>query len=264
VIVLSDHGARTSHGGICINEWLIKHGYLVLRSGPDSERRLSPEMIDWSRSRAWSDGGYYARIFINVQGREPQGIVSNSDYEALRNELIDCIAAIPDENGKPMENLIYKPEQIYQCCRNCPPDLLVYFDGLSRRSIGSVGTGTLHRSGNDTGPDDANHDPEGIFIAARMADLRKGRRIAKYIGDASCLDITPTILHEFGLSAPAEMTGKVINLDPKEGVINPEFSSLVPKTGNSADRYLKPSAGQGYTQEEEEIIKARLRDLGYI
>jgi adenylyl-sulfate kinase len=264
VIVLSDHGARTSHGGICINEWLIKHGYLVLRSGPDSERRLSPEMIDWSRSRAWSDGGYYARIFINVQGREPQGIVSNSDYESLRNELIDCIAAIPDENGKPMENLIYKPEQIYQCCRNCPPDLLVYFDGLSRRSIGSVGTGTLHRSGNDTGPDDANHDPEGIFIAARMADLRKGRRIAKYIGDASCLDITPTILHEFGLSAPAEMTGKVINLDPKEGVINPEFSSLVPKTGNSADRYLKPSAGQGYTQEEEEIIKARLRDLGYI
>ena len=87
--------------------------------------------------------------------------------------------------------------------------------------------GTLHRSGNDTGPDDANHDPEGIFIAARMADLRKGRRIARYIGDASCLDITPTILHEFGLSAPAEMTGKVINLDPKEGVINPEFSSLV-------------------------------------
>ncbi len=263
VLVLSDHGARTSHGGICINEWLIKHGYLVLRNGLDSECRLSPEMIDWSRSRAWSDGGYYARIFINVQGREPQGIVSNSDYESLRNELIDCIAAIPDENGKPMENRIYKPEQIYQCCRNCPPDLLVYFDGLSRRSIGSVGSGTLHRSGNDTGPDDANHDPEGIFIAARMADLRKGRRIAKYIGDASCLDITPTILHELGLAAPAEMNGKVINLDPREGVINPEFSSIVPKTGSSADD-LRPSAGQGYTQEEEEIIKERLRDLGYI
>ena len=195
---------------------------------------------------------------------KPQGIVSNSDYESLRNELIACIAAIPDENGKPMENRIYKPEQIYRCCRNCPPDLLVYFDGLSRRSIGSVGSGTLHRSGNDTGPDDANHDPEGIFIAARMADLRKGRRIAKYIGDASCLDITPTILHEFGLSAPVEMTGKIINLGPKEGVINPEFSSLAPKTGSSEDQYLRPSAGQGYTQEEEQIIKARLRDLGYI
>ena len=73
VLVLSDHGARTSHGGICINEWLIKHGYLVLRNGLDSECRLGPEMIDWSRSRAWSDGGYYARIFINVQGRETAG-----------------------------------------------------------------------------------------------------------------------------------------------------------------------------------------------
>jgi hypothetical protein len=60
------------------------------------------------------------------------------------------------------------------------------------------------------------------------------------------------------------MTGKVISLDPKEGVINPEFSSLVPKTGSSAGYSLSPPAGQGYTQEEEQIIKARLRDLGYI
>ena len=52
VLVLSDHGARTSHGGICINEWLIEHGYLVLRRGLDSECRLGPEMIDWSCSRA--------------------------------------------------------------------------------------------------------------------------------------------------------------------------------------------------------------------
>ena len=110
-------------------------------------------MIDWSRSRAWSDGGYYARIFINVEGREPHGTVSSSDYERFRDELAACLAAIPDENGNPMDNRILKPEQIYQCCSNCPPDLLVYFDGLSRRSIGSVGGGAAlsvrkrHRTG---------------------------------------------------------------------------------------------------------------------
>ncbi len=264
VIVLSDHGARTSHGGICINEWLIEHGYLVLRTEPNSECRLTPDMIDWSRSRAWSDGGYYARIFINVQGREPRGIIPISDYESFRDKLIAHIATISDENGRPMENRIYKPEQIYKSCRNVPPDLLVYFDGLSRRSIGSVGTGTLHRSENDTGPDDANHDPEGIFIAVRMADLRKGTGISKNIRDTSYLDITPTILHEFGLSVPSEMTGRIINLNPEEAVMNREFNGFVTNPGGSAVQGSVTSVQSGYTQEEEQIIKARLRELGYI
>lgn len=260
VIVLSDHGARTLHGGICINEWLIKNSYLALRAEPDSECAIAPEMIDWSRSRAWSDGGYYARIFINVEGREPHGTVSSSDYERFRDELAAGLAAIPDENGNPMDNRILKPEQIYQCCSNCPPDLLVYFDGLSRRSIGSVGGGALYRFGNDTGPDDANHDPEGIFIGARMVDLRSGRRIGRLVQDASCLDITPTILDEFGISAPNDMAGRVINLGGQEDFINSELPNLHLKAGDSASG----ATIEGYTQEEEEIIKARLKDLGYI
>jgi predicted AlkP superfamily phosphohydrolase/phosphomutase len=43
--------------------------------------------VDWSQTKVWGAGGYYARIFLNVKGREPEGTVAMADYEALRDEL---------------------------------------------------------------------------------------------------------------------------------------------------------------------------------
>jgi len=42
--------------------------------------------VDWSKTRAWGDGGYYGRLFMNVRGREPQGTIDPSDYEAKRDQ----------------------------------------------------------------------------------------------------------------------------------------------------------------------------------
>ena len=124
---------------------------------------------------------------------------------------------------------------------------------MSQRYIasGSSDFAPIGRFGNDTGPDDANHDPEGIFIGARMVDLRSGRRIGRRVEDASCLDITPTILDEFGLSAPNDMAGRVINIGGQEDFINSELPNLHLKAGDSASG----TTIEGYTQEEEEIIK---------
>ena len=176
VMVVSDHGARSSVGGVCINEWLIRNGFLVLRQSPCAETPLTSDMVDWSRTTAWSEGGYYARIFLNVKGREPEGIVEPSQYEELRGELATRLQQMTDENGETFANRVLEPQEIYQVCRNVPPDLMVYFDGLSRRSIGTVGHGEILRPANSTGLDDANHDPEGIFISARMSDLRSGTK----------------------------------------------------------------------------------------
>ena len=56
------------------------------RSRP-SPTRLTPDLIDWSRTVAWGEGGYYCRLFLNVEGREPQGVVAPDDYERVRSEL---------------------------------------------------------------------------------------------------------------------------------------------------------------------------------
>jgi len=86
VMVFSDHGAQKMDGGIAINEWLINEGYLVLEEKPNGIVPLEKVKVNWAKTRAWGSGGYYGRIFLNVQGREPQGIIPPSEYGTRRRE----------------------------------------------------------------------------------------------------------------------------------------------------------------------------------
>ena len=71
LLVVSDHGAQPLKGSFAINEWLVEKGWLRLRRYPGSPTALDPEMVDWPRTLAWADGGYYGRIYLNLKGREP-------------------------------------------------------------------------------------------------------------------------------------------------------------------------------------------------
>jgi predicted AlkP superfamily phosphohydrolase/phosphomutase len=160
------------------------------------------DMIDWDHTTAWGEGGYYSRVFINVEGREPQGKVPAGEYDAFREELIKRLEAIEDEKGQCINKKAFKPEVIYWEVRNIPPDLVVHLGNLDWRSAGSVGVGSIHLFENDTGPDDANHAQEGIFIW----DREPGR--ARVSEVASIYDIAPTILDYLGLDIPSEMIGR--------------------------------------------------------
>lgn len=181
VLVVSDHGAQRMEGGIGINEWLIREGYLVLREYPKRPVRLGElideGLVDWSRTVAWGEGGYYGRLFLNVAGREPQGIVPPERYNEVRQELAQGLVAIPDQGGRPLGTRVLFPEELYREVNGIPPDLIVYFGDLRWRSIGTVGWGRIHFQENDTGPDDANHAPHGIFIAYPKLDSHGERSI---------------------------------------------------------------------------------------
>lgn len=259
VLVVSDHGVRTMQGGVCINEWLMENGFLHLKEKPGADRAVTPDIIDWERTTAWSEGGYYARIFLNVKGREPHGVIGSSEYEQFRDGLAERLLAMKGDRGEPLANRVLKPEHVYRDCRNVPPDLIVYFDDLNRRSIGTVGHGAILVSGNDQGTDDANHDPDGIFVMTRMADLRSGRAAGKQVWGASCIDVTPTILHEYGLPIPSGVGGRIIHASQEE-LPGPTERSAAPAV-TSCTTVREP---QGYTREEEETIKKRLTELGYL
>lgn len=262
VMVVSDHGARSSLGGVCINEWLISNGFLVLRQFPCTETPLTADLVDWSRTTAWSEGGYYARIFLNVKGREPEGIVEPSQYEALRGELASRLRQMTDENGERLANCVLKPQEIYWVCLNVPPDLMVYFDGLSRRSIGTVGRCEILRPADSTGLDEANHDPQGIFIFTRLSDLRRGIRRGKRVEKVSCLDITPTILREFDVPIPPDLRGSPVDIDGI-GATAKADDPLPLCLCQQARPSVEPEA-VGFTPEEEEMVKKRLMELGYV
>ena len=197
VLIVSDHGAKRMDGGICINEWLRQHDYLTLKARPQGITPFSPDLVDWHRTQAWGEGGYYGRIFLNVKGREPLGTISPQDYEKVRDELKARLEAIVDETGENIGTRVFKPEEVYRECRNIAPDLGVYFGNLYWRSVGSIGYNSIYTYENDTGPDDCNHAQMGIFVLKSPQCEETGLVPAKHLSD-----VAPLVLEELGIAAP--------------------------------------------------------------
>ncbi len=205
VLVVSDHGARPMQGAICVNEWLAQEGYLVLEQEPQGPTAFSEAAVDWSRTRAWGEGGYYCRLSLNVAGREPQGIVAPEEVEQLLDELTARLTAVPGPDGRPIGTRAFRPRELWREQRRIPPDLIVYFGDLGWRSNGSLGHGRHWTFDNDTGPDDANHDRDGICIVTGPG-VPAGRR-----EDMTIYDIAPTILAQAGLPVEEAMRGRVLS-----------------------------------------------------
>jgi predicted AlkP superfamily phosphohydrolase/phosphomutase len=237
VLVVSDHGARRLDGGFCVNEWLIRQGLLVLNSYPETVTPFAKLDVNWDRTRVWSEGGYYARVFFNVKGREPRGVIEPAEYERFRDEVKDLFEATTDASGQPLGTLVFKPEEVYRAVRRVAPDLIVHFGGLGWRSIGGVGYPVLHLLENDTGPDDCNHAQHGSFILAASNNPLQGE-----IEGAHLLDIAPTLLELGGYDIPDSMQGR----------------SLV------AGQAARLAVGADYSPDAEQIVRDRLSGLGYI
>ena len=237
VVVMSDHGAQRLEGGFCVNEWLVRQGLLVLNEYPKEVTPFNKLDVNWEKTRVWSEGGYYARVFFNVKGREPSGTVDRADYESFRDEVKAMLEATVDDEGNPLGTLVMKPEDVYRTVRNVAPDLIVHFGGLLWRSIGGVGYPTVHIQENDTGPDGCNHAQFGSFILAAPNSPLQGE-----LQGARLLDVAPTLLELAGYDIPPSMQGTSI---------------LAGKTLVSAN-------GGGLSQDDEETIRERLSGLGYI
>lgn len=206
VLVVSDHGTAGMKGAFCVNEWLIREGYLVLKNYQEKVTDLDKCEVDWGRTKAWGWGGYYARIFLNVEGREQSGVIPPEEYDNVREELRMKLMQIRGPNGEAFDTKVYTPEELYGQCDGDKPDLMVYFDNLYWRSAGTIGHNALYLSENDTGPDDSVHWYDGIFI---LYNKRKNDH-GTSLGGMSIYDVAPTILDLMGIRVPLDMQGRVI------------------------------------------------------
>ncbi|HRY28451.1 MAG TPA: alkaline phosphatase family protein [Elusimicrobiota bacterium] len=201
VLLASDHGSKRMNGCFCVNEWLLREGYLKLKRYPEKPTPIESCDVDWPRTRAWGWGGYYARIFINVKGREPAGAVSRRDYEPLRRKLARAFRGLRGPGGEGWKNQVLLSDKSW---RGQPPDLLVYLDDLGHRSAGTLGHNGLYLRENDTGPDDAVHARNGFFWLGGTDVPLRGRRKIRII------DIAPTVLKLLGHPLPRTLRGKSI------------------------------------------------------
>ena len=89
ICLVSDHGGTPNqYRAIEIDEVLEEAGFLVYKE-EDGKRT-----VDWSRTRAASVG--LVHVFINLEGREPEGIVSPADYKDTQLEIIAALHAYTD------------------------------------------------------------------------------------------------------------------------------------------------------------------------
>ncbi len=206
IIVASDHGARALKGCFCINEWLIREGWLVLRDDATAvtlqPKPLKPDQVDWSRTRAWAEGGYYARVFLNVIDREPYGCIPPAHYESERAALRAAFMGVCGPDGNAWQNRVETPQALYRAVRGEAPDLLAIFDDLNVRALATVGGDSLFASGDDRGADGCNHDWDGIFVSAGPGVTARGE-----LQTCDIYDVGASVLALLGIDKPLDWLG---------------------------------------------------------
>jgi predicted AlkP superfamily phosphohydrolase/phosphomutase len=208
LMIISDHGFSSFRYGVDLNRWLEENGYLKLKNGNREEKYLAA--IDWSQTRAYAIG--LTGIFLNIKGRESQGIVNaNGQAEQLRTEIAERLRELTDssKDGQRAIKQIYNALQVYNGpYKNEAPDLIVGYNKGYRASwetaIGQVTDKIFHDNTKAWSGDhciDYSLVP-GVLFCNRKIEDDKPR----------LMDIGPTALEMFGVSAPKYMDGKSLKI----------------------------------------------------
>ncbi len=203
IIVMSDHGFANFSRQFNLNTWLRKNGYIR----PASCKSLLADRrhpVDWRHTKAYGLG--INALYLNLAGRERDGIVTDGQRDALLDEISEKLLAFRDPlNGKQVIAGVYRTDRVYSGpCTPQAPDLIVGYRRGYRASWGTA-LGDMHESvisDNDSAWSadhctDVNEVP-GVIFSNRPV-LRE---------NPALVDLAPTILGEFGLPTPTTMTGR--------------------------------------------------------
>ena len=213
-VVCSDHGFSSFRKGVNINTWLVKNGYMKLKGQDDPRYNLRDLFgggdffvnVDWSGTRAYSLG--LGLIFINLAGREAQGIVSpGEEYESLVSEIAENFKNFLDpEDGVRVVSNIYPGRQVYSGQRlDEAPDLVVGFNRNYRVSwqtaLGGVPSEIIEYNMEKWSGDHCSVDRDlipGVLLVNRKIERK----------NPDLRDIAPTALKYLDCPVPEEYEGQ--------------------------------------------------------
>lgn len=165
-----------------------------------------PQGMDWQNTKAYFCLGGGESIFINSKRRFADGIVSDEEYEKLRDGIIAGISGIKDPaTGKPVVEKAHKREELFTgSALHDAPDIVLHLgDGYANNdSADSANILT------DVKKDEmfvGEHRLKGIFIA--YGDSIKPNRAPQSF---SILDIAPTLLYRLGAPVPPDFDGRIL------------------------------------------------------
>ncbi|MBM4268405.1 MAG: hypothetical protein FJ144_17640 [Deltaproteobacteria bacterium] len=203
VVVMSDHGFQPFTRKVHLNSWLRDNGYLVLKDGKKTGQIATGD-VDWSKTKAFGIG--FNALYLNVQGREAEGIVPPSGTDALLEEIGDKLEAWRDGDRQVVRKA-HRGSQIYSGDRAAEaPDLVVGYDiGYGASDESTLGEIVEPEIEDNLSRWSGNHlmDPE-VVPGVLLANRKLGRT------GYSLPDVTATLLTHYGVPLPEGMEGKDI------------------------------------------------------
>jgi predicted AlkP superfamily phosphohydrolase/phosphomutase len=215
---------------------------------------LSMRDIDWARSRAYSLSGS-GQIWVNVTGREPQGIVRpGEEYQRLRDEIIEKLKGLvhPD-TGERVDARVFAKEEIYRGKHLGDLPDIIFLPEENKYMLSSRMTFIGPRIFVEDMAFRGYHRMDGILMIIGATIRRRVR-----IEGAHIMDLAPTILYLMGRKIPDDMDGRVLSEIFEEEFLKNNAIEFV-------DQQDHEEVGSPVMSEEDErSVVERLKGLGYI
>jgi predicted AlkP superfamily phosphohydrolase/phosphomutase len=219
-IMISDHACGAVKKDFQPNTWLKKLGLLHVKPEVDGKKRkYDADDIDWSRTKAytsWNPG-----IFINLKGREPNGIVEYNEYEKLRDFIIAELKKLKDPEGNQYTHIADRVENIYKGDYGWyagDVQFCGYRDSSGIKVPGKKNDGLYQINFGGFGRDEAIWDNpmrhftgfHGNALTSFIAvgpGIKKNNDVSK---GGHMMNVMPTIMHMYGLTPPSNFEGRIM------------------------------------------------------
>ena len=295
IFVMSDHGFGPLKGKLFVNKWLADNGFLnyhnvkrrsfllknrltsVLKwipgrldisnltkklpvKGSGSEENGVNDLlacIDWSRTKAYSASNTEQGIYINLSGRESEGIVQpGKDYERVRDTIIEKLRRLTHPyDGKPMVSQVRKREDVYSgpFVREAPDILFAFRDGEYSGDVKPVNQ-LIQDSSWTTGS--GTHRMKGIFMG-----WGKDIKYKERVHGTRIVDIVPTICYLMDVPIPAGIDGNLLT-----GILNERFLEARPPMYSDSSDVTDSlhDEEKRRSKEDSAYLKEQLKGLGYM
>jgi predicted AlkP superfamily phosphohydrolase/phosphomutase len=196
LVVMSDHGFTSWRRAFHLNSWLRDQGYLAVVDPKQTEDPGFFGNVDWTRTRAYALG--LNGLYVNVKGREKNGVVDPGQRAALAEEIAEKLLATKDPaSGAPAITKVYRREQVYKLAghEDIAPDLIVgYAKGTRGSDESALGALTPEVIVDNKDPWSGDHCMDHEAVPGILLTSRALRKPAP-----SLQTLAAAILAEFGV-----------------------------------------------------------------
>jgi predicted AlkP superfamily phosphohydrolase/phosphomutase len=206
LLVISDHGFASFNRAVNLNTWLYHEGYLALDNPANVGEGEMFAHVDWSRTRAYGLG--LNGLYLNLAGRERNGIVQPGEREALVDEIATRLEALRDpRDGQRVVARAYKTREVYHgAALSSAPEIVVgWADGYRSSWQTALGALSVEVFEDNTDEWRGDHCIAAELVPATFISNRKSKLNDLWLGD-----LTVTVLHEFGVRPAEGMRGRAI------------------------------------------------------